>query len=224
MRGNELHRLKYALSSGNLSFIAHWLERYENLLLDDESHLEETDGQLDSSVSTDFWLSVSSSVIASVGKLAKGKENVEDQMTCADSEDESTNADQGDHNKSICHGLEILAKILLLCFKSTYPQSKLLLRDIVEIIRGSDIQLDLVAMISTCTYPLVKALILAVLSASMDLASRQQLLTHDVLLNAAGIAAVLISGNQLCVFCLLPVSKHMIVVQDEMTARQPRSF
>jgi hypothetical protein len=221
----ELNRLKYALSSGDMPFIATWLSRYECLLLDSEVFtslvIESPEARLSSaqqrrgSGSSDFWLSVSSSVLASIGQLSSSIKNEANEMTFADSEDDdevSVGIRQDPKSLSTC--LEILTRLLLLCSKSLYVQSKSLQRDILDLIKGSDLQHILVEMIPNAE-PVDAALIFAVLSASMDTAERQKLFTHSNILKAAGIAAVLIAGAVLLtetrkiVLFFWPAPKHI---------------
>ncbi len=114
-------------------------------------------------------------------------------MTCADSEDDDVSDGLRQEQKSLSTYLEILTRLLLLCAKSIYTQSKYLQRDILDLIKGSDLLPTLVDMIPTAE-PVDAALIFAVLSASMDPAARKKLFTHSTVLKAAGIAAVLIAG------------------------------
>ena len=199
----EFHRLKYALSSGNISFIASWLSRYGNLLIDDNLFLSIDQGTPDfhsrkyGLASCEFWLSVSSSVLASIGKSIKTFQE-SNQSTCADSEEEeilqATDVEQSKSDPaSINVCLEILARILLLCSKSMHHRSKILRRDVVDLIRGSEIQSALIAF-SAQADPPATALILALLSASMDYNAHRKYFQHDVVLKAAGIFAIIIAG------------------------------
>jgi hypothetical protein len=188
----ELHRLKYALSSGNISFITHWLSRYENLLMENVSSSpigrssEGLQGRKYGVEFAEFWLSVSSSAIVSICKsltdIHVGQK--------IDYEDEQSQAE----NTPIDVSLEILSRILLLCSNSILPRSKVLRRDIVDLIRGSEMQSGLVTLMSTAEQS-TTALIFSLFSASMDHEARQKFFTQDVVLKAAGISAILIAGN-----------------------------